>query len=193
MKRLIDNLSDDELVAELEKRGLFDKNGLVKDGPYGIGVKTLPIICVDLILVKKNGPGFQIGVIERVTGSQAGKLAVIGGRIKKDQSIKEAIGHHLQKDLKIIHWRFWFGNTEFRPFYVQQYFQQESSCDGYGFDPTKHAIALTYLVESDDEPQPRKEAGSLVWLTEAEVPAVTAYDHGKVMKQAFASLKSVSR
>lgn len=185
--------SDEALTEELVKRGLFEGPGFIKEKIYQLGAMTLPIICVDLIPVKKEEKEFMIGVIRRATGPEAGQLAVTGGRIKKDQTVLAAIEGHLIKDLSIERWHFWPGNTEERPFYVQQYLHQNHGRASYGFDPTKHAVALTYLIEIEGAPRPKNEANRFLWITQKEIPPKTAYDHGKVMKQAFSLLGLVSK
>lgn len=180
-----DNFTDEELVNEIRKRGLFDDDGLIKGLIYQIGVDTLPIICTDVIPVKKDGGVNKIGVILRATGPEAGKLAITGGRIKRDQKVSDAISRHLKNDLATSDWKFHPANTEQRPFYVQQYFQNSTYEKGYGYDPTKHAISLTYVIEITGDPIPKNEATKFLWISERELTANTAYNHGEVMKQAF--------
>jgi ADP-ribose pyrophosphatase YjhB (NUDIX family) len=181
----LSNLTDEQLAAELRRRGLFDEKGLIKLPVYQIGVETLPIVCVDVIPVKEVEGKNWIGVIRRATGPEAGKLALVGGRVWKDLSIPKAVGYHLKNDLNITEWKFQEGNSEEHPFYVQQYFQRSNSEDKYGYDPTKHAVAMVYLVEISGEPAPRNEADIFIWVSENEMPKLTAYNHGLVMKQAF--------
>ncbi|MDP2874116.1 MAG: DUF4916 domain-containing protein [bacterium] len=185
MSEIPENYSEEQLAAELRRRGLFTKDGLVKLPIYEMGVEILPVVCADVIPVKKDGGLIKVGVILRATGPESGKLAVIGGRVRRDQKISDAISKHLKTDLAISQWTFHPDNSEEHPFYVQQYFQRSNSNDKFGYDPTKHAIAMTYLIEIEGEPKPKNEANSFVWVTEAEIPEVTAYNHGQVMKQAF--------
>jgi len=179
--------SDTELAAELKSRGYLNEQGLVKDAVYEIGVDILPIACADIVLVNQN---HQIGTIIRATGPEAGKLALTGGRIKRDQKVIDAISRHLKNDLNITNWKFYSGNSEQFPFFVQQYFQKSFAEKNYGYDPTKHAIALTFLVETSEEPKPKNEANKFQWISESEIPEITAYNHTVAMKQAFDFLKS---
>lgn len=187
----MNNLSDDNLITEIKKRGLFDSDGLVKWPVYQLGVDILPIPCADVVLVKKFNNQYKIGVIIRATGSEAGKMAITGGRVKKDQRIIDAISRHLLEDLSIKNWKFVNGNNEQSPFYLQQYFQNSESNNEYGFDPSKHAIAMTYLIETDEDPFPKNEANKFLWISEDQIPKETAYNHGEVMRQAFNFLKNI--
>lgn len=173
-----------DLVDNIKDEGLFDDMGLIKQPIYDLAVGVLPVICTDIIPVKKVDDGYEIGVISRATGSQKGKLALLGGRVRKDQSIKDAISTHLKNDLGVVKWSF-YNNSENNPFFVQQYFQTESAKDNQGFDPSKHAIALTFLVTIQDDPKPANEADSFIWITGENIPSVTAFNQGVVMQKAF--------
>lgn len=183
--KILSEFTDEQLAIELVRRGLFDENGLVKFPVYEMGVKILPILCVDVIPIKRESDIYKIGVISRASGPEAGKVAVIGGRVRKDLKVAEAIGLHLKNDLAIDMWKFYQDNNEKRPFYVQQYLQKSNSTDEFGYDPTKHAVALNYIIEIEGNPKPKNEANNFVWITENEIPEVTAYNHGIVMKQVF--------
>lgn len=172
----------EELVSEIRKIGFFEESGLTKLPIYEIGVETLPIVCADIIPVKDG----KIGVIKRATGPEAGKLALIGGRVRKNQRVSDAISNHLKTDLAITKWNFHPINSEQRPFFVQQYLHKTSSNNELGYDPTKHAIAMTYLIEIEATPVPRKEADAFLWVDEEHIPDITAYNQGFVMKAALA-------
>src|SRR5581483_11298113 len=90
------------------------------DDLYRTVTESLPIVCVDVIPVRKLDGQWQIGVITRATGSQAGKLALIGGRIRHGESIEQAIKRHLNNDLLIKDFRFFQGDSS-HPFNVAQY------------------------------------------------------------------------
>lgn len=188
-----DKLTDEELIAEIKKRGLYDENGLLKWSVYQLGVDILPIICADIIPVRRDGEIIKIGVIQRATGPEAGKLAVTGGRVKRDQTIIDAISRHLNNDLSISDWKFYSGNNECSPFYVQQYFNETEAKGNYGYDPTKHSVALTYLLQIGQEPKPKNEATEFIWIEESEIPRTTAYNHGEVMRQAFRFIRKTKK
>lgn len=175
----------ENLVSEMRKIGFFEENGLTKLPVYEIGVETLPIVCTDIIPVRDG----KIGVIKRATGPEAGKLALIGGRVRKNQRILDAISNHLKTDLAITKWKFLPTNNEQRPFFVQQYLHQSSSNDEFGYDSTKHAIAMTYLIAIEGTPVPRKEADAFVWIGHDQVPTITAYNQGIVMKAALTEIE----
>ncbi|HMS92581.1 MAG TPA: DUF4916 domain-containing protein [Candidatus Saccharibacteria bacterium] len=145
----------------------------------------IPIICVDIVPVKQVKKVWKIGIIKRATGKEAGKLAILGGRIALNETIPEAIKRHLFRDLNIHKFNFYQINDTQKPFYVQQYFLGSESRKPYGFDPTKHAIALTYLVTINEEPIPRDEASAFSWIDRNQIPTKPAFNQDTVMQEVF--------
>ncbi len=86
---------------------------------------------------------------------------------------------------------FYKGQEVETPFFVQQYFHKDSSSDT-GYDPSKHAIALTYLISILEQPEPKNEASKFLWINEDQIPENAAYNHGLALKQAFKFLKNIS-
>lgn len=189
--RICDCLSDEDLVQILRERGITETNGLLKLQIYQLAVDCLPVLCVDILPVRFNGSNVEVGVIIRATGSEKGKVAVLGGRVRKDQSVTQAIGTHLKKDLQLSDWDYYKLNDEKTPFYVQQYFQSCKAKDNFGYDPSKHAVALNYIVEIKGLPKPTNEADQFIWITRDKVPEITAYNHGVVMRKVFELLSKV--
>lgn len=143
-----------------------DKNFLPED-LYETITKNTPIVCVDIIPIKKTEK-WQAGMIRRATGSQAGKLTILGGRIYHSEKIDDAIRRHLKTDLSIDNFAHSSHCSEEKPFMVQQYFMKDQAdINEYGFDPTKHALALTYLVEIDEQTIiPKNEASEFAWIND---------------------------
>lgn len=141
------------------------------DEEYDWITSFLPIICVDMLPVRRVGEEWHVGLIVRATGSQAGKLTILGGRILYGETAEEAMNRHLKTDLQVQSFTYYRGLNEETPFTVQQYFRTtDSDSDKYGFDPTKHALALTYLVNIDEtEIRPVKEADGFEWVSNETV------------------------
>lgn len=145
-------------------------NSYLSDEDYKLVTNAVPIICVDILPVRKDENGqWNIGVILRATGSQAGKLTILGGRIYHGEFIEEAIERHLNTDLNVTSFEYLDKISDDKPFLVQQYTHTESSdSDRHGFDPTKHALALTYLVKINEEPKPVNEASEFHWVSDID-------------------------
>lgn len=158
--------------------------GYVSDELYAQITASIPVICVDVIPYDASSK--KIGVITRATGKESGKIALIGGRIKKGESIIKAVNRHLSTDLQINNFNFYTGNDHTHPFYVQQYFHGDKPLNGFGaFDPTKHSIGLTYLIEISEIPMPKSEASQFHWISREEIPEPAAYNQDIVMGEAF--------
>ncbi|KKQ74309.1 MAG: hypothetical protein US96_C0035G0013 [Candidatus Woesebacteria bacterium GW2011_GWB1_38_5b] len=188
--------STDILVRELAQRNnLVDSEGRINSIVLDeIIIPNMPISCVDVIPVRHTERGYEIGIIKRGTGSQAGKLAIVGGRIFKDEYPNDAIRRHLIKDLNVHGFAHFGKATDHSPFFLQMYAHANSSqAEGYGFDPTKQAITLTYLVQIDEQPQPSgDEAIEYLWIdSEEQIPEDTAFNHGVAMRNAIRHLKDI--
>ena len=166
-----------------------DKFLYLKEETYKTIVNSIPIICVDIIPIKQVCKVWNIGIIRRSTGSESGKFAILGGRISLNETITEAINRHLLKDLGVVRFSFYKTNEVQKPFYVLQYFKGTKSKEPFGFDPTKHAIALTYLVEIKEVPLPKNEASEFRWITNKQIPKQVAFNQNIAMQEAFEQLK----
>lgn len=186
----LERFSTADLVDELLRRPII-RDGFVVPDVYRLIAALKPIVGVDIIPTRGQELQRQIGIILRATGREAGKYGIVGGNIDKNESILEAIGRHLRKDLGIRNFRLLSPQDENRPFWVQPYYHQESSTSEYPFDPGKHSVALNFLVEIDGQPQPWEEAGEFRWINETDIPAATAYNQGFVMRKAFEFLKLI--
>ncbi len=161
-----------EVPKQLVEQGVADGEGFLSPAAYDLVTAHVPIICVDLIPVNDNN---RLGTITRATGPEAGKLAMLGGRIQKDETISGAIGRHLLGSLGRPEFVYHRGNVESHPFYVAQYTHAPSASEG--FDPTKHAIAMTYLIDIKKPDRVQDEASDFRWIGFDEIPEESAYNH----------------
>jgi ADP-ribose pyrophosphatase YjhB (NUDIX family) len=157
---------------------------------YTVITNNVPVVCVDVIPVRQRDNEWEIGTIIRGTGSQVGKVAILGGRVWHNETIPQAIQRHMQDGLSIDRFEFFLGNNVTRPFYIQQYLHQDSAKPPLGFDPSKHAIALTYMIKLLDIPIAKYEASEFLWLNKASVPAESGYNQHIIMRVAFEFLES---
>lgn len=161
------------------------------DELYAQVTAAFPIVCVDVIPF--NAKTNKIGVITRATGKERGKRALIGGRIGKGETIPQAITRHLGTDLNIEKFEFYAGNAAEHPFYVMQYaHESQKTSDFPGYDPSKQSIGLTYVITITGTPSPTAEAAAFDWISESEIPQVTAYNQGLAMRQVFNFVRSAS-
>jgi len=162
-----------------------DRSEYLSETTYKLVTDLIPITCVDMIPVDYNSDTVRLGAIIRATGQEAGKIALIGGRVQKEEPLIVAMSRHMSISL---------GNAEFnmhpeneieRPFYIAQYNHAERMKD-HLFDPTKHSISMTYLVTI---PEPDlslvgNEASSFHWLNIGELPDESAFNQHLVLHKA---------
>lgn len=144
-------------------------------------VGSIPIICVDIVPVNsKNGKKY-FGVIERKTGPEAGKLALIGGRVYKDEKIIDAIKRTLVNDLSVDRFSFYKCEVS-HPIVVEQYMNTDEIEGNYLYDSTKHAISLIYAINIDQAKiKPKNEASDFLWINGVE-NRIFAYGQNEVIK-----------
>ncbi len=161
----------------------------LSDELYSTITNSIPIVCVDIIPVRKTGSEWELGTIIRATGPEKDKLAILGGRIQHNETITDAIKRHLTESLEVDRFALLPSNDINRPFYIQQYFHQSSLPPPDGFDPTKHAIALTYLIEISDVLSVQGEASDFRWINQTSIPKNFGYNQQVVIEAAFSFLK----
>jgi hypothetical protein len=142
----------------------------LSDDDYRLVTNLVPIVCIDVLPIKKDDAGiWHIGMIIRATGSQTGKITLIGGRVQHSELINDAILRHIKNDLGLDAFGYAEGLSESKPFMVQQYLHQDSvESEEYAFDPTKNSIGLTYLIEISESPTATNEASEFLWVSDIE-------------------------
>lgn len=171
----------------------------IKEGAFKLLTEMAPITCVDMLPVRRTVEGiWQIGIVTRMTGPEAGKPAVIGGILKKGVPVMEAIQAHLQKDFETVPFLLFETITPQTPFMVQRYSHANAPTDNTGgYDPTKESVALTFLIKLDDTPtvKPYGEVSDFRWIDRSQLPPIedTAYRHGIVMEAAFTYLEKAEQ
>ena len=160
----------------------------ISDEQYKLVTDSVPMVCVDVIPVRQRPHGWQIGIITRATGAEVGKYALLGGRVYHNELLDDAIARHIKTGWNLSSYSLWPGNSIEHPFYIQQYLHDSAARLPLGFDPSKHSVAMTYLIELTGEPQPSNEARAFHWITLAEIPLHAGYNQQVLMTAAFAVL-----
>lgn len=152
----------------------------LSDKEYKLVTDSVPIVCVDMVLYDKENK--KAGFIKR-----GEKHALIGGRIGWGESIDEAVKRHLANDTGIGEFDYHLCSPE-KPLFIHEYQKADNSKNEgkIGFDPTKHSIALTYALTTNQNPTWANEATGFRWATEEEVENID-FDFGQssVIKKIF--------
>ena len=131
---------------------------------YEQATATVPIASIDVLLWR---PG-QVGLIHRDYPTGESVWAMVGGGIRRGETLEAAFRRHLEDTLgEDMGVRL----PDFdEPAAVGQYLPVER--DGYGFDPRKHAIAVSYPARFlSGAITPRNEAHDFGWHEPEELPA----------------------
>lgn len=125
----------------------------------------LPIVTVDALVLDESKPP-RVGLIRRETPAGR-RWNLVGGRIRRGESVAEALGRELRDALGM--------GAEFeledepQPAFVAQYgpFEREP----FARDPRKHAVGLTFAVTVRGAVQPQNEALDFRWFELRALPA----------------------
>lgn len=154
----------------------------LSDEQYKSVTNSVPIICVDMVLYDEQNK--KIGFIQR-----GEKYALIGGRIGLNETIDEAVKRHLSNDLNINEFEYYNCSAN-NPILVHEYVKGEESPDEdkTGFDPTKHSIGLTYILITNQKPEPANEATGFKWTDKDGLEEIDFHFGQKSVAREFFSL-----
>ncbi|MEZ5244203.1 MAG: NUDIX hydrolase family protein [Acidimicrobiales bacterium] len=126
----------------------------------------VPMVYVDAVPVRVDDLGevTHIGLLLRAMPDGTVSRALVTGRIRFGERIRNALMRHLEKDLGAMAFPRIPANPT--PFTVAEYFP-DPTVSGY-HDPRQHAVSLAYVVPIEGEAQPSRDSLDLTWVTPAE-------------------------
>lgn len=136
--------------------------------------QSVPIACVD-VLAMKAGPPPHAGLIWRniMEGKQG--WCLIGGRLLRDEPLKDAITRQIREALgEAITFTL---PDDPQPIYVGQYFTSQQPMGGT--DPRQHAIGLTFALGISGDFRPQGEALDFRWFEISQLPAAHEFGFGQ--------------
>lgn len=135
---------------------------------YQLIERSMPIACVDFVLVREHGGRRALGLILR--DSPHGEVwCHLGGRIQRGETIADAIRRHGRETLGIEPYL----PLNPQPDYVYEWFPPDiAPGDGtaFGDDPRKHAIGLSFVLETKVGARPANEALDLAYFAPDQLP-----------------------
>jgi len=138
------------------------------DDLYAQIERSMPIACVDFVLVRASHATEEIGLILRE--SPFGRVwCHLGGRIQRGETIAQALRRHARDSLDVE----LDLPLDPQPVYVYQWFPPDiAPSDGapHGNDPRKHAIGLSFVIEHDGAVRPRGEALDFAYFAQDDLP-----------------------
>jgi len=140
--------------------------GWMTDEDLSAARGTLPILYVEAVPVRVDALGCvtAVGLLLRARPDATVSRAVVAGRVRYKERIRDALIRHLEKDLGPM--ALPRLPVSLSPFAVVEYFP-DPSVTGF-HDPRQHAVALAYVVPVDGDCEPTQSAIDLAWLTPEE-------------------------
>jgi ADP-ribose pyrophosphatase YjhB (NUDIX family) len=142
---------------------------------YRLVLGQVPIACVDVLPVRETETGWEVGLIKRRDEHGRLRWAMVGGGVHRDETLAEAIERHVAITLGDGVTFELLGEEE-HPHAVGQYFPSRRS--GFGHDPRKHAIALSYRVRVSGPVVPMDEAAAFAWFARDALPPASDFGYG---------------
>jgi ADP-ribose pyrophosphatase YjhB (NUDIX family) len=159
--------------------------GWLSDEDYAHARALVPIACVDVLPWRQAGGVLEIGLITRAGEHGQPAFALVGGRVRREETLAAAVARHVAETLGP---EAALGDVDaMRPLGVFEYFP-----DGRGglVDTTKHAVAMTYAAPLSGRPRPAGEASAFDWFPADALPDASAfgYGHGEVVRRILPAL-----
>lgn len=153
--------------------------------------RRLPILYVEAVPVRVDGQGQvnEVGLLLRSTPEGVMTRALVAGRVRYGETLRDALFRHLENDL---------GSMAFPlipaspiPAQVAEFFPLPG-VSPY-IDERQHAVSLVFVVPVTGSCEPRQDALEMTWMSpdEALAPgtlAELAGGRGKLLRQALASV-----
>ena len=149
----------------------------------------VPILCVDVLPVRPlDDDPLEMECLLIRRRDRAGRLGLtlVGGRVRIDERIERAAARHVRETLgpKVSAARASWS----RPDRVGEYERGGAATGPH--DPAQHAVALSYVVVLEGEPQALGEAEGLEWFSPRELPdgGEFGFGQGEVVRSLAASI-----
>ena len=110
----------------------------IPEAQYEYITAHVPIACVDLIPLSPEG---LVGLIRRETYEGGQGWCLVGGAVRRNESLLDAVLRHATSDLEMRHP---LDPAAVQRFQVFEYFTVRRR--GALYDPRKHAISLTHVA-----------------------------------------------
>ncbi len=151
----------------------------------------LPILYVEAVPVRVDGQGQvnEVGLLLRSTPEGVMTRALVAGRVRFGETLRDALFRHLENDL---------GSMAFPlipaspvPAQVAEFFPLPGISPYV--DERQHAVSLVFVVPVTGSCEPRQDALEMTWMSpdEALAPGTLAElsgGRGKLLRQALASV-----
>lgn len=152
------------------------KQGWLSDQEWRFVQLRVPVTCVDVLPIRREGfDGVKIGLIYRETPRQGRRWCLIGGRLFRNEPLRNAIIRQVQEALgSNVHCVL---PVPVQPLMVAEYFSRRLKRSL--FDPRQHAVGLTFTVQVRGAISPAGEALDFRWFNVKELPGSHLFGFGQ--------------
>jgi hypothetical protein len=153
--------------------------------------RRMPVLYVEAVPVRVDGSGTvtEVGLLLRSTPDGVMTRALIAGRVRFGETVRDALYRHLENDLGPMAF------PQIPPSPVPAQIAEFFPMPGISpyVDDRQHAVSLVYVVPVTGSCSPRQDALEVTWLTPEEALAPGTLDElvggrGRLLRQALASV-----
>lgn len=181
----------DDLPTDPEDLPPANSNpGWLSDDELAFVRGRLPIVYVEAVPVRVDGLGriSEVGLLLRGTSDGTMTRALVAGRVRYGESLRDALFRHLENDLGPM--AFPLIPASPVPAQVAEYFPLPGISPYV--DERQHAVSLVYVVPVTGSCEPRQDALEVSWMSpEAALAPGTLAElgggRGRLLRQALAS------
>jgi len=129
-----------------------------------------PMVCVDMVVLRKNDNGHEILLIERGRDPYQGSWALPGGFIEMDEKLEDSAYRELAEETHIT-------RIELR---------QLKTYGNPGRDPRGRNISVVFggILDSGEIAIPGDDASKVHWFDVKQLPAL-AFDHDIIIRESI--------
>ena len=151
----------------------------------------LPVVYVEAVPVRLDGLGqvSEVGLLLRATPEGEMTRALVSGRVRFGETLREALFRHLENDLGPM--AFPQMPSAIAPVQVAEYFPMPGI--SHYVDERQHAVSLVYVVPVTGTCNPRQDALEVTWMAPEEATAPATLEEfsngrGALLRQALSSI-----
>ena len=165
--------------------------GWLSDDELSFVRGRLPVLYVEAVPVRVDGQGqvTEVGLLLRSTPDGVMTRALVAGRVRYGETLRDALFRHLENDLGPM--AFPLIPASPVPAQIAEFFPLPGISPYH--DERQHAVSLVYVVPVTGSCSPRQDALEVSWMSpeEALAPgtlAELAGGRGRLLRQALASV-----
>lgn len=165
--------------------------GWLSDDELSFVRGRMPVLYVEAVPVRVDGQGQvnEVGLLLRSTPDGVMTRALVAGRVRFGETLRDALFRHLENDLGPM--AFPLIPTSPVPAQIAEFFPVPGISPYV--DERQHAVSLVFVVPVTGSCNPRQDALEMTWLSpeEALLPSTLedlAGGRGRLLRQALASV-----